>query len=109
MFIVIGRLWSIPEIRECMIQAGFSKVKVWWKNIKQQIPTKQMKKLALDENTDEDEDENESEEDENEEKKDEGSENENEDDLSGDEMEDYIEVENVKQTKRWNAYVVGIL
>ncbi|MFB0986479.1 MAG: hypothetical protein QMB94_09280, partial [Phycisphaerales bacterium] len=24
------RLWTIPEIRELLIEAGFSKVTVWW-------------------------------------------------------------------------------
>ncbi len=24
------RLWSIPEVRECLLEAGFSKVEIWW-------------------------------------------------------------------------------
>lgn len=93
------------------MQAGFSSVKVWWKNAKQRILAKQLKKLQLvekDNSEEEGEDDGDKDDGDKEEEESEKGESEG-DDLSGDEMGDYVEVQNAKQTKRWNAFVVGIL
>lgn len=85
-----------------MLQAGFSSIKIWWKNEKQITKplTKKLSKLQIDSEESAGEEEEDSEEEESEEEKDE---------LSGDEMEEYQEVERIKQTKRWKACIIGLL
>jgi len=122
------RWWSIPEIKESLEEAGFSTIKIWWKNTKR---SKQNKKGAhkkaqrgqSEESGDEKSNKEEAPEKENtQEGGESASESDNDgdgdgsseeesegDELSGDEMDEYIEVERVKQTKAWNAYVIGIL
>ena len=87
-----------------MLEAGFSKVKIWWKNQRRsrRYTHPKMERLKIDDELIIEEDEGEAE------KEEDGSEEEG-DQLSGDEMDEYVEVEVIRQTKWWNVYLIGFL
>jgi hypothetical protein len=101
-----------------MLQAGFSSVKIWWKNEKTSFGSKtrpastKLAKLNIGEDKNPKIDKEEGEgggESEGEEGRGEEESEEEKDELSGDEMDEYAEVETIKQTKRWNALLIGLL
>ncbi len=99
------RLWTIPELRELLLEAGFSKVRVYWEEMEEDEEDE-------DEDDDEDFDEEEDEEDEDEddEEDEEDEDDEDEDDDEDEELEgtgEFTEVEEAENQEAWLCYIVA--
>lgn len=87
------RLWSVPELRDLLYEAGFSNVRVYWEKVEDE-----------DEEDEEEDDDDELDEDEDDEDEDDD-EDDDDDMLEG--TGEYEEVEVAEQQDSWLVYVVG--